>query len=83
MNDLKFALRQLRKNPGFGMILDCGVAICDLAAGRGGLGGGHDGGQCAGLLAQRLNDIPARQTGVGNRQLASPIAKRKSKIANR
>ncbi len=90
MNDLKFPLRQLLKNPGFTAvavltheILDFRFAICDLAAGRRNPASRHDGGQFAGLPSQRLNYIPARQTGVGNRQLASPIANRKSEIANR
>ena len=82
MSDLKFAFRQLLKNPGFGMILDFGFAICDWGSGGGNPASRHDGGQFAGLPSQRLNYIPARQTGVGNRQLASPIANRKSNIAN-
>jgi hypothetical protein len=36
----------------------------------------------ADLAAARLNYLTERQTAVGNRQPASPIANRKSKIAN-
>jgi hypothetical protein len=71
MNDLKFALRQLLKNPGFTAvavltlgILDLRFAICDWAAGGGNPGSSHDRGQFAGLLVQRVDLLLAQQAAV-------------------